>query len=118
MMKHPRLIQMINREVNFDRFEYTWEQKLDQVKQEIPLTVKEEQEIRDVGIVLCPKTLKEFYGYIRSAEEELKDNDKEKSMAQLRKRNVNLEGKRLKIEKSAQRGNKYPLDIKMKKHVE
>ena len=50
------------------------------MKKEIPLTLKEEQEIRDVGIVLCPKTLKEFYSYIRTAEEELKDTDKEKSM--------------------------------------
>ncbi len=68
MMQHPRLMQLITRELNFDRMDYTWEEKLVAVKQEINLTRKEEQEIRDVGIVLCPKTLKEFYTYLRGAE--------------------------------------------------
>ena len=61
MMQHPRLMQLVTRELNFDRFEYTLEQKLDAAKQEINLTEKEEKEVRDVGIVLCPQTLKEFY---------------------------------------------------------
>ena len=28
MMKYPRLMQLILRELNFDRVEYTWEEKL------------------------------------------------------------------------------------------
>ena len=32
MMKSPRLMQLILRELNFDRVEYTWEEKLAQVK--------------------------------------------------------------------------------------
>jgi len=71
MMQHPRLMQLITRELNFDRFEYSWEEKLQAVKQEINLTHKEEQEIREVGIVLCPKTLKEFYTYLRGAENQV-----------------------------------------------
>lgn len=70
-MQHPRLMQLITRELNFDRFEYSWEEKLQAVKQEINLTHKEEQEIREVGIVLCPKTLKEFYTYLRGAENQV-----------------------------------------------
>ena len=118
MMQHPRLMKFINREMNFDRFEYTWEQKLDMAKREINLSKKEEKEVQDVGIVLCPKTLKEFYTYIRSAENELNEADKTAEMSSLRKRNVNLEGKRLMIEKEAKRGKQYPLGIKTKNHVE
>ena len=40
--------------MKFDRFEYTWEEKLDIARKEINLTEKEEKEIRDVGVVLCP----------------------------------------------------------------
>ena len=47
--------------------------------------------------MLCPKTLKEFYTYIRESEEELVEADKEKELATIRRRNINLEGKRLKI---------------------
>ena len=65
MMQHPRLMQLITRELNFDRYEYTQEQKLEAVKQIVQLTGKEEQEIRDMGIVLCPQTLSEFYSYLR-----------------------------------------------------
>ena len=57
-MKYPRLMQLILREIEFDRFEYTWEEKIAAVKQKIDLTSKEEQEVRDVGVVLCPSTLK------------------------------------------------------------
>jgi len=38
MMQHPRLMQLITRELNFDRHEYSWEEKLQAVKQEISLT--------------------------------------------------------------------------------
>lgn len=103
MMQHPRLMQLITRELNFDRFEYSWEEKLQAVKQEISLTHKEEQEIREVGIVLCPKTLKEFYTYLRGAENQVEREAKKQELEAIRKRNVNLEGKRLVIEKEAQR---------------
>lgn len=68
MMEHPRLMQLIIRELNFDRFEYTWEERLAVAKQEINFTPAEEAEIRQMGIVLCPETLKEFYTYVRAAE--------------------------------------------------
>ena len=68
MMEHPRLMHLITREMNFDRFEYTWEQRLEKAKQEIDMSKEEEAEIRKMGIVLCPKTLKEFYTYVRAAE--------------------------------------------------
>ena len=45
-MQHPRLMQLITRELNFDRFEYTWEEKLDAAKKEIDLSRAEEDEIR------------------------------------------------------------------------
>ena len=32
MMQHPRLMQLITRELKFDRFEYTWEEKLEAAK--------------------------------------------------------------------------------------
>lgn len=68
MMKYPRLMELILRELSFDRLEYTWEERLDAVKKKIDLTAKEEAEVRDVGIVLCPKTLKQFYDHLRAAE--------------------------------------------------
>ena len=68
MMKYPRLMQLILRELSFDRLEYTWEQRSDAVKKQIDLTKKEEAEVRDVGIVLCPKTLREFYEHLRATE--------------------------------------------------
>ena len=33
MMKYPRLMQLILREIHFDRFEYTWEEKLEIAKE-------------------------------------------------------------------------------------
>ena len=39
-------------------------------------------------------------------------------MDRIRKRNINLEGKRLKVEKEAQRDHRYPLNSKTKDHVE
>lgn len=68
MMKYPRLMELIHRELTYDRFEYTWEEKLAVVKQQIDLNAKEESEIRDAGIMLCPQTLKEFYDHLRSSE--------------------------------------------------
>jgi len=76
MMKYPRLMQLILRELSFDRLEYTWEQRLDAVKKQIDLTDKEEAEVRDVGIVLCPITLKEFYEHLRATERKV-DREKE-----------------------------------------
>ena len=61
-------MQLILRELSFDRLEYTWEQRSDAVKKQIDLTKKEEAEVRDVGIVLCPKTLREFYEHLRATE--------------------------------------------------
>ena len=60
MMRYPRLMELIVRENDFDRFEYTWEQKIDLAKNEAHLTEKEEKEIRDKGIVLCPRTTREL----------------------------------------------------------
>ena len=47
MMQHPRLMQLIMREVKYDRFEYTWQKKLEITKKEIDLTEKEEREINE-----------------------------------------------------------------------
>ena len=54
-----------------------------------------------MGVVLAPETLKDFYSYVRTAEEELSAKDNDKNLKELRKRNISLEGKRLKIEKEA-----------------
>ena len=32
MMKYPRLMKLIHRELSFDRLEYTWSEKLAEVK--------------------------------------------------------------------------------------
>ena len=80
MMQHPRLMQLATRELNFDKIEYTWEEKLNAAKKEINLTKKEEDEIKEMGIVLCPNTLKEFYSYVRSAEHTFDQEEKGKEM--------------------------------------
>ena len=71
MMQHPRLMQLIMREVKYDRFEYTWQKKLEITKQEIDLTEKEEREINEQGVYLCPQTFKELYQTIRDSEKEV-----------------------------------------------
>ena len=54
-----------------------------------------------MGIVLCPQTLKEFYTYIRAREKKFQQNEKEEKLNELRRRNISLEGKRLKLDKEA-----------------
>ena len=99
IMKYPRLMQLIHRELSFDRFEYTWEEKLAEVKKQIDLTAKEEAEINEAGIILCPKTLKEFYDHIRDAERKTKNASEKIDLKQLRDRNTMCEGARLNHEK-------------------
>ena len=73
MMKYPRLMELIVREHEFDKFEYTWEQKIDLAKKEAHLIEKEEKEIRDKGVILCPRTTKELYDHVRATEKEFKE---------------------------------------------
>jgi len=101
-------MQLITRELNFDKFEYTWEEKLEAVKQEIQLTAQEEKEIRDAGIVLCPATFREFFSSLRAAEKKVAKESEELELKNLRKRNVILEGKRLLLEKEIRRQPQYP----------
>ena len=68
MMQHPRLMKLVHREVNFDRYEYTQEEKQIMTKIAINLSKKEEKEIKDGGVELCPKTIKELYTHIRASE--------------------------------------------------
>ena len=72
LMRYPRIMELIHRELSYDRHDFTWEEKLAEVKKKINLTAKEESEISDVGIILCPETLKEFYEHLRAAEREVK----------------------------------------------
>ena len=71
-----------------------------------------------MGIVLCPKTLKEFYTYLRGAENQVEQEAKQNELECIRKRNINLEGKRLVIDKEAKRNSKYPLGDATRHHIE
>ena len=72
------------------------------MKQKIDLTPKEEAEVRDVGVILCPETLKEFYEHLREAERKVERETETEDLDYLRKNNVLLEGKRLKMQKWVQ----------------
>ena len=77
LMKYPRIMQLIHRELYFDRYEYSIEEKLAAVKEQIDLTPKEEDEIKEIGIVLCPQTLREFYEHLRCTERDVIKKDEE-----------------------------------------
>ena len=118
MMKYPRLMQLILREIEFDRFEFTWEEKIAAVKEKIDLTAKEEQEVRDVGVVLCPNTLKEFYEHLRAVERKVESEQEAQNIEEIRRRNIKLEGTRLKLDKETKKGVIYPRDSLTAKHLE
>ena len=92
-------MQLIHRELTYDRFEYTWGEKMAEVKKVIELTAKEEAEINEVGVILCPKTLKEFYEHIRARERQVHKIDQQKELHYLREHNQMCEGPRLSHEK-------------------
>lgn len=118
MMQHPRLMQLVVRELHYDRIEYTWEQRLAAAKKEMDFSAKEEKEIRDMGIVLCPRTMKELFAYARAKETDAKNRADGDEVALLRKRNLSLEGKRLRVETQARRHNRYPLNAETAEHDE
>ena len=118
MMQYPRLMQLITRELNYDRLEYTAEEKISLADAKLHLTEKEENEIRDCGIVLCPQTLTDFYTVLRRTEQEHERAQDVSKIDQLRLRNTHCEGSRLRYEKEAKRSNFYPKDVKMKEHFE
>ena len=118
MMQHPRLMQLVVRELHYDRIEYTWEQRLTAAKKEMQFTAKEEKEIHDMGIVLCPRTMKELFTYARAKETDAKNRAEGEEVAMLRRRNLSLEGKRRTVETEARKDNRYPLNAETAEHDE
>ena len=118
MMKYPRLMKLIHRELSFDRLEYTWSEKLAEVKQQIDLTVKEEAEIKEIGMVLCPETLCEFFQNLRKTEQKFDKDYIESELREIRRRNVLCEGPRLKHQKELQKQQFFPRDPQTCSHYE
>ena len=71
-MRYPRLVKFVQRELDYDRVDYTREQRMEEIRQKCDLNEYEMQEIENLGLVLCPETVQELYKTIRDTEFKLK----------------------------------------------
>ena len=73
MMEHPRLMQLLHRQIEFEKQDYTEEQYFEELKRDhnIELTNKELKELALLEHTLCPQTTGELYRSIRAAERKI-----------------------------------------------
>ena len=71
VMKFPRLVKLVQRELEYDKIDLTREQKLQAIMDQIDLTEKEKEEVKNLGLILCPQTIKDFYCQVREVEKKL-----------------------------------------------
>ena len=71
-MRYPRLVKFVQRELDYDRLNYTRDERVEEIRQKVELNENEMQEIENLGLVLCPETVEELYKTIRDTEFKLK----------------------------------------------
>ena len=76
---------------------------------QISLTEKEKNELRNMDLVLCPDTYKELHGYVKTEESKLKLKLDEMREEENKRRNISLNGSKLKNIKIDQKSSLHPL---------